>query len=176
MNGKIRPLPTQARLRELFSYSPETGHFTRIKGIKKGAAGTVAGTVSLGYVQIGVDWVIYRAHRLAWRYMTGEDPGESGFEIDHINGDTMDNRFCNLRKAVHAENTRNKREARRSATGCKGVYFDKARNKFSAEVAYEGRRYRLGRFDSLSEARMARDEAARRLHGEFFRPSALPRA
>jgi hypothetical protein len=169
MNGKIRPLPTQQRLRELFSYCPQTGHFTRIKGIKKGAAGTIAGTVSLGYLQIGVDWSIYRAHRLAWRYMTGEDPGDEGLEIDHVNGDRLDNRFCNLRKATHAQNTRNKVASRSSATGCKGVYFDKDRNKFAAEVIHESKRYRLGRFETLDEAKAARDAAAKALHKQFFK-------
>jgi hypothetical protein len=170
VNGPIRKLPTQERLRELFSYCPETGVFTRIKGIKKGAVGTIPGTRCGAYIKIGVDWSIYLAHRLVWRYMTGEDPSDTGHEIDHINGNTMDNRFCNLRKAIHAENTRNKRVSSSSSTGVKGVYFDKQRNKFSAEVEHEGKRYRLGRFSSLEEAKQARNQAASSLHKKFFRP------
>lgn len=167
MKRKHRPTPTAERLRELFHYDPETGVFTRAMGVKKGAAGTVAGTPSQGYVNIGVDWRIYRAHRLAWCYVTGSDPGAA--EIDHINGDTSDNRFSNLRLADAAENSRNKRAAKSSTTKLKGVYFDKERSRYCAEVIHEGKKHRLGRFHTQAEAKAAYDAAAKVLHGEFFR-------
>lgn len=167
MNGKIKPLPSRERLIELFTYDPATGVFTRKKGIKKGRVGDVAGTVSCGYVSIGVDWKIYRAHRLAWVYMTGVDPME--MEVDHANGDPLDNRFENLRLASHPQNTRNKKASASSKTGVKGVYYDKSRSLFCAEVIHEGRKHRLGRFKTCDEAKAAYDAAARMLHGDFHR-------
>jgi hypothetical protein len=68
--------------------------------------------------------VLYREHRLAWLYMTGEWPTH---EIDHINGDRVDNRFCNLREATASENRWNSRKRVNNTSGYKGVSWDSAK-------------------------------------------------
>ncbi len=82
---------TQERLKEVLSYNPETGIFTRNPGIR---GGEKVGTNSHGYVSIMVDGYLYQAHRLAWLYMEGYMPEQ---EIDHISRKRDDNRWCNLR-------------------------------------------------------------------------------
>ena len=86
---------TLQRLKELVSYDPETGIFTRKESsTNRVKTGSEVGwlDVSTGYVRIMLDRKTYRAHRLAWYYMTGDDVQF----IDHINRDRSDNRFSNL--------------------------------------------------------------------------------
>src|SRR5438045_2733801 len=69
------------------------------------------------YVFIRVDRRCYRAHRLAWLYMTGEMP----IEVDHLNLNRADNRWQNLRVATRVQNAANSPARRPSITGIKGV-------------------------------------------------------
>lgn len=152
---------TQDRLRELLSYCPESGAFTRIKSVKGrfGASGSVAGTRSLnGYTAIFVDGVRYQAHRLAFLYMDGEMP-PAGVDVDHINGRRDDNRWANLRLASRAQNMWN--------VSCRGFSRCKQTGKFAAKIKVDGKRIWLGRHDTEAEAAAAYQEAARRYHGEY---------
>jgi hypothetical protein len=90
-------------------------------------------------------------------------------QVDHVHGDVTDNRACALRWATHAENMRNSRRPRHNTSGFKGVYFEKARCKWRADISVDGRRRNLGLFDTVEAAGRAYDEASRRLHGEFSR-------
>jgi hypothetical protein len=92
-------------------------------------------------------------------------------EIDHINGDKMDNRRCNLRFATHAQNNQNKGLRRDSTTGYKGVCFDKRSGKYIAYINANGKRTYLGYFKDKLSAAYAYDAAALKLHGEYARPN-----
>ena len=96
---------TVERLRELLSYDPATGKFLWRVGRQCMRAGAVAGATEVqGYRVIKIDGKIYKAHRLAWLYVTGEWPPE---EIDHKNTDPQDNVWSNLRLATHSQNQAN---------------------------------------------------------------------
>lgn len=86
-------------------------------------------------------------------------------EVDHINGDTLDNRRCNLRLCTHAENMRNKRPCRKKSSAYKGVYW--FRDKWRAYITVAGKAHFLGGFDSELDAALAYDRAAVELHGQF---------
>ena len=89
----MRDAITEARLKERLHYDPDTGIFTWLKMSRQPKRlGSVAGGRCDGYIQIYLDGLIYRAHRLAWLYMTGEWP--VGY-LDHKNGVRDDNRWCN---------------------------------------------------------------------------------
>ena len=90
-------LPSQEYLREHFEYNKETGVFN-----KRGKAG---GTTTARYLKTRIGKQVISTHRLIWVYMTGEDISE--YEIDHINRNTHDNRWCNLRKVDRATNQSN---------------------------------------------------------------------
>lgn len=92
-------------------------------------------------------------------------PPKEGFVVDHINGDTLDNRRCNLRYATLSQNMINRRMPRRRP-GARGTYQTLS-GRWAAAIAKDGRRCHLGVFDTLDEARSAYNEAALRLHGEF---------
>ncbi len=90
-----------------------------------------------------------------------------GMEVDHINGDTLDNRDCNLRLATRKQNGRNRRRNRNNTSGYKGVYWHKANGKWAAQIVVNGKRRHLGYFDDPRDAYAAYCEAAYALHGEF---------
>ena len=90
-----------------------------------------------------------------------------GAEVDHVNGNKLDNRRCNLRVATHSQNNQNKRLRRDNTTGYKGVCFDKRAGKYIAYINANGARTYLGYFDDSLLAAMAYDRAAIRLHGEY---------
>lgn len=159
---------TAERLRHLLSYDPATGAFKwRVDRNSKCLAESVAGGVNpKGYVAVRVDYRPYRAHRLAWLYVTGEWP--EGL-IDHINGEPADNRFCNLRVADSNTNAMNRRRSARNTSGFKGVSFHRAKGMWRAEIAARGARYTIGLFNTVEEAAAAYRAAAVKHHGEFAR-------
>lgn len=90
-------------------------------------------------------------------------------KCDHINGDTLDNRKSNLRLCTQQQNLCNRQKKKKSKSGYKGVYKDKSRNAFAADISHMGVRYRLGRYKTAKKAAIAYDGAARKYHGEFAR-------
>ena len=161
---------TQERLRELLSYDPATGDFHWLVSRGGEQAGSIAGVTRKGlyggYKIIGIDYVRWYAHRLAWFYMTGKWPEN---EIDHISGDPSDNRWENLREATHLQNMFNKGAERGNASGFKGVWLEKQCGHYRSAVRYKGKTYHCGCFSSPQEAHKARSEKAKELHGEFAR-------
>lgn len=96
---------------------------------------------------------------------------EDGMVVDHINGNGLDNRRCNLRVCSHSENMQNRKMHRNNQSGYKGIYFDPDLNgrPWRAQIRAYGRKYNLGRFDTAEEAYAAYLRAAEKLHGEFAR-------
>jgi hypothetical protein len=155
---------TQERLKELFRYNPETGEFLRIKGVKKGAAGTIAGTLALnGYVTISVDCKRYYAHRLAWLYTYGELP----VQIDHKDRDRANNALENLRAADNSTNGANKSKPSGSKQRFKGVRKLKHANRWSARIKHGTVELHIGTYATEEDAARAYNKKAMSLFGEF---------
>lgn len=154
---------TQARLKELLHYDPDTGVFTNIKARQNVRVGSVTGCVSTttGYVGIKVDCRKYQAHRLAWLYVHGSFPPE---QLDHINRVRTDNRLCNLRLATSIENGQNRSMPRNNTSGHVGVSWSKAKRKWLAEIMLDGKNIRLGLFTDKDQAVKARLEAKSKHH------------
>ena len=156
---------TQQRLHELFRYDQNAGQFVRRVGIKGSAAGTMAGTVNFhGRHVMRVDGRDYQAHRLAWLYVHGLWPDD---EIDHINGDPLDNRMANLREATSSQNKMNRRGARRdNKGGVRGVERLPS-GMYRARYRLNGKSVHVGVYPTLDEAGEAATEARLRRFGEF---------
>mgnify|MGYP000851944013 FL=1 len=90
-------------------------------------------------------------------------------EVDHVNGDGLDNRRCNLRLCTHAENGRNQRRPTNNTSGVKGVSWNSGRGRWEANIKTGGVSHFLGYFDSIDAAARAYDAAALAEHGEFAR-------
>ena len=153
---------TAKRLREVLAYEASTGVFTwRNKTGSKGA-GSVAGTPHKEYLRIQVDDRRYRAHRLAWLYMTGAMPSQ---EVDHKNGDGTDNRWDNLRDVSHFTNMQNQQTAHKnSKTGVLGCH--KQEGKYRARILINGVSKSLGMYDTAELAQEAYLAAKREQHAE----------
>ena len=148
---------TQARLKELLDYNPETGVFTRRVSLSNRVkVGDVAGSKnSLGYLTICIDGKNQFAHRLAWLYVHGEMPRY----IDHINHDPSDNRIENLRSVSPQGNSRNQKLKSTNTSGFCGVYWNKRKNKWHSQIVLAGRNTSLGYYTSIEEAVNARKSA-----------------
>jgi len=103
-------------------------------------------------------------HRIIWCMVNGYFP-EAGFEIDHINGDGLDNRLENLREVEVNINARNSKRRSNNTSGKTGVRLDKRRNKWCAYITdMQGQFKHLGSFNELDDAISAR-ESAEELYG-----------
>lgn len=88
-----------------------------------------------------------------------------GTVVDHINGDTLDNRRSNLRVCTYSQNNCNAIHKKKNRTGYRGVSANG--RSYVAQIVLQGIRYRLGSFPTPKEAAVAYDRAAINLHGEF---------
>lgn len=152
---------TQARLKELLHYNPDSGIFTWLAS-RRGRAkiGCEAGTILQArrtyYRVIGIDGDLHKAHRLAWLYIHGQLPAN---QIDHEDGNGLHNWSSNLRDVTNRENQRNARLRSDNTSGTAGVYFVKGRSKWRAQIRTESGNKHLGLFTNIEDAISARQAA-----------------
>ena len=108
-----------------------------------------------------------RRQTLMHRLIIDPLPGQ---EVDHINGDGLDNRRANLRVVSRSQNMMNAGRGR-NAAGSKGVDRQGRGKPWRARITIEGKTKNLGRFSTKSEASNAYDQAAREHFGVFARPN-----
>ena len=152
---------TADELRNLLAYDPTTGHFTWKQRVAKCIhIGDKAGNPNkTGYVTIGLQKKVYKAHRLAWLHVHGDWP--DGL-IDHINGVKSDNRLFNLRVVNETGNSENvRRPNKRNKSGFMGVIW--FQNKWRANITINKKTKWLGDYTTPEEARAAY-LGAKRLH------------
>ncbi|CAN5717840.1 hypothetical protein BH24ACT18_BH24ACT18_18900 [soil metagenome] len=92
-----------------------------------------------------------------------------GDEVDHVNGNTLDNRRANLRSCTHHGNVQNRRPWKQKSSRHLGVYWRKDAKKWTAAI--KGRH--LGYFDKEEDAALSYNEAARKEYGQFARLNRL---
>lgn len=92
-----------------------------------------------------------------------------GEQIDHKNGDSLDNRRCNLRFCTASQNQWNRSAQKDNTSGFKGVTWHKQHSLWMARINVYSRQIHLGLFSTAVEAGRAYKIAARKYHGEFSR-------
>jgi hypothetical protein len=113
------------------------------------------------YARLKISGKTAQLHRLIMNATEGD--------VDHISGDTLDNRRSNLRLCSRAQNCWNRKRPVTSTTGEKDIYHRKDRDVYVVKVGVLGKRKYIGYYKLLSDAVEARNEAVVRLHGEFAR-------
>jgi hypothetical protein len=88
-----------------------------------------------------------------------------GLQVDHINGDSLDNRRCNIRLCTSADNVRNRRKLKEK--GYKGVIWIERVKKWRANIGHNGKNMYLGYFKNEVDGARAYDKKAKELYGEF---------
>jgi hypothetical protein len=96
-------------------------------------------------------------------------PAPIGMDVDHINGDGLDNRRCNLRIATRAQNLQNRGAPKDNKSGYKGVCWHRKTRRWMAQITTAGKHRYLGVFCSPDEAHAVYCAAAKEQHGEFAR-------
>ncbi len=152
---------TKELVSEYIAYDPDTGSFTRLKtsGTKK--PGDCVGFENGRYWELSICGRKIRGHQLAWLLTYGYLPKT----IDHINGNGLDNRLCNLREVTQQQNNQNHRKPpKHNTSGFLGVSFFKAGNKFAAHINIDGKKKHLGYFDDPEKAHQMYLTAKRNIH------------
>jgi hypothetical protein len=168
-----KSLPNQDRLLECFDYFQESGdifwkerpkhHFksdwstrswnTRFSG--KVAGRRMKTPSGKSYLEISVDGVRYFAHRLIWMLVNGVEPEE----IDHLDGNGLNNRIDNLRDVLRTENGKNLKLKSNNASGVCGVSWRKRDDVWVSRIKVDGISIHLGSFRCKDDAILHRKEA-----------------
>lgn len=90
-----------------------------------------------------------------------------GAEVDHKDGDGLNNQRSNLRLCSRAENGANRRTNKNSTSGYKGVAFVKLTGRYRAVIRVNYKQINLGSYSNPDDAARAYDTAARKYFGEF---------
>jgi hypothetical protein len=157
-------------LTRVLDYDPATGVFVwKERTSNRVKVGAAAGNVTpFGYMSIQLLGWAYLAHRLAWFYVHGVWPKE---EVDHRDGDGINNKLSNLREANSSQNKMNRRPRPETKVGLKGVYLHKENPpQYRARIkSADGKVHHLGLFPTAEEAHAAYAAASHKYHGEYGR-------
>jgi len=152
-------LPTQEELRKLFHYEAKTGRiFWKARPGVTGWNTRYAGKEAFLCLTNGHKrGMLFRnsvyAHRVIWKMVTGEDPPE----IDHIDGNPLNNSWRNLRVAVGGANQKNCELRNDNKSGHVGVV--RRGDRWIAQIGVNGTTKHIGIYDSVGLAIAARKRA-----------------
>ena len=152
---------TQQQLLDSFDYKDGNLYWKIAK--PKTVIGKFAGSkLSNGYYHVQLNGKFILNHRAIFFMHNGFLPKY----VDHIDGDPSNNKIENLREVTAAQNSWNQKYTN-SASGVKGVTWNKQVKKWQPQIRANGKKYYLGRFSNLDDAIDVYNDAAKRLHGEF---------
>lgn len=150
-------------VRSLLDYDAETGVLRWRVSRGRASAGKIAGCVNKdGYLGISIKQTSLVVHRVIWLHVHGAWPT---YQIDHINGNKLDNRLVNLRDVPPDINSQNRTVAHTdSKSGILGVRWHPRDKRWIAQISAHGKWHHLGMFLTAEEAQAAYLDAKQRLH------------
>ena len=153
---------TQEKLKELVDYV-DGKLIAKINSKVRKVGDALSSLTDKGYLRASVGGKSYRVHRLIFLYHHGYMPTQ----VDHIDGNRMNNRIENLREATSSQNNQNRKAT--SSSGIKGVIWHKQSRKWVASICVNRKSVHLGSFLSIEEAALVANKARQSAHGEFYR-------
>lgn len=175
---KQYPMPSAEYLHECFEYHEDgylvwkarpLHHFKsshRMNQCNSQFAGAICGSEHhTGYIYVRVCGRDMGMHRIIYAMFNG-DIGD-GFEVDHHDGNKLNNRRENLRKATLNGQAHNNKKRKDNTSGYRGVHLEKESGKYSVNIQINGRQKKIGRYKDAIQAALVYDAAARFYHGEF---------
>ena len=151
-------------VRDYIHYNPETGELTWIKSpnarVKVGDK--IKSIDAYGYLSVSFRSKVWKAHRLAWFLYYDQLPDK---DIDHINGDRVDNRISNLRSATRGQNLQNMQVSGKGLSNYKGV--SRSKTSWTAQITVNNKKLHLGSFKTEEEAALAYNNEAEKRYGDF---------
>lgn len=127
------------------------------------------GSLSGGYLKTKALGRSFLNHRVIYFIETGIQPKT----IDHIDGNTLNNKICNLRNLDRSRNGMNCKKSALNTSGRKGVYFHKSIGKYTASITVSKKLKHIGSFETFEEAEKARSEAEMKYYGKYSREQAI---
>jgi hypothetical protein len=153
---------SQDLLKELFEYCDGNLFWKVNRG--KARKGQLAGILgNTGYWKIRLYKRLYQAHRLIFLMQKGYLP----VELDHIDGNKLNNRIDNLREATRSQNELNKGMKKNNTSGVKNVFWSKEFNKWKVQMSVDGKKRHVGYFEDLEVAKEIAINFRKQNHGEF---------
>ena len=165
---------TQVEVRRLLCYNPLSGNFMWRKCVNQSKShkiqpgdiagsvwGTKRGRTPCRYIKIYGKR--YGAHQLAFLYIKGYFPAG---DIDHKDGDGLNNRWLNLRECNRSQNCANRGANKNNKLGIKGIHLKK-NGKYHAQININFKKHHLGDFNTSEAAYFAYQKAAKKHFGEF---------
>jgi len=162
-------VPAEQSIKEVLTYNPLTGKlFWKMRVGARGFPGQEAGHFDShhGYMNVQVKGRGYRSHRVAWLLYYGDWPEG---QIDHINGNKVDNRIVNLRDVTQRQNLFNKPPYTKTTSRFKGVSYRADNNTWRAVIQRDGKSVSIGHFLCEREAALAYNYKAENLFGPYAR-------
>ena len=171
--------PSQEYLNECLLYDADSGvltwrerpehHFRTRRGwrtfLSQKADRPAGGFLKKGkwgsYHGVRLDKTLYLSHRIIWVMVNGYIP--DGMEIDHIDGNTENNRISNLRAVSSSDNSSNSKLKANNTSGHHGVYWNKKMSKWCVQIWKNKQYYGGGSYAAFSDAVIKRDQMEREL-------------
>jgi hypothetical protein len=156
---------TWAEVKRLFKYR-DGELYWKVKPSKNVRKGNKAGSINIkGYKQVGIGHNTYVYGRIIFLMFHGYLPEC----VSYIDANPLNTRIENLRAATQSQVTCYSKKQKNNVSGYKGVYLNKQKGKYSAQIWKKGKNHHLGLFKTPKEAYKAYCMAAKKLHGEFAR-------
>ena len=158
---------TQERLKELFDY--QDGQLIwkvkKARANKGDIAGCDAPAKGIMYRQTKIDGKQHRVHCLVFLLHHGYFPKQ----VDHIDGNCLNNRIENLRAADASSNALNSKLKSSNTSGSKNVYWHTEANKWFVRFTLKNKTHSFGMYDDLELADLVATEVRNKFHGQFAR-------
>jgi hypothetical protein len=158
---------TQELLRQLFDYK-DGQLIWKVQKAKRTKIGSAAGWQNFDkhgqrYLNVEINGKAYKIHRLVFLYHNGY----LAKDIDHIDGNRLNNRIENLREVTESQNAFNSKIRNTNTSGYKNVFKEK--NKWRVQLSIQGKSLSFGSFDDLELAGLVAEEARNKFHGAYAR-------